>query len=211
MGRATGRPRFAAIWAGVALACGLAGAGVPSPMTFTAQSAPCQETLTASGSIEANTPSDFQAALSGVPAERRRGMTIAINSNGGDMAAAMRLGAMFRELRVRVIVARADPARPGKLRGGFCVSACVYAMMGAERRVALAESLVGLHRMFIPTGLGAHRVAEPALVTEVRSYAQGMGVSGNLVIAAESQVPQLVHVMSRAEMTAWGLVTAEAQ
>ena len=213
MGRATGRPQGAALWGGIALACGLAGASVASPMAFTVQSAPCQETLTASGSIEASTPTDFMAALASVPADRQRGMTIAINSNGGDVAAAMRLGAMFRQLHVRVVVARADPARPGKLRGGFCVSACVYAMMGAERRVAPAESLVGLHRMFIPTGTGldAHRVAEPELVSEVRRYAQGMGVSGNLVMAAESQTPQLVHVMSRAEMTSWGLVTAEAQ
>ena len=182
-------------------------------MTFTVDHSRSEITLIASGGIEAYTPGEFSAALAGVALDRQRGLTIAINSNGGDVAAAMQLGAMFRQMHARLIVARTDPAHPGHLRGGFCVSACVYAMMGAERRIARADSMVGLHRMFIPIGIGpqARRTADPALVSEVRQYAQGMGVSGKLVLAAESQLPQHVHIMSRSEMASWGLVTADAQ
>jgi len=210
---ATWRLRFAALGLAFASTLGLADAAMASPMTFSIDNSSDKTTLIASGGIEAYTPGQFSAALAGVPVERQRGLTIVLNSNGGDVAAAMQMGAMFRQMRVRIIVARMDPARPGHFRGGFCVSACVYAMMGAERRIARSDSMVGLHRMFIPTGFGsgAHRTAEPELVSEVRHYAQGMGVSGNLVMAAESQVPQLVHIMSRSEMTSWGLVTADAQ
>ena len=210
---ATWRLRLFAFGLTLATALGLVDAAKAWPMTFSVENLAGKTTLIASGGIESSTPGEFSAALANVPVERQRGLTIAINSNGGDVAAAMQLGAMFRQMHARLIVARTDPAHPGHLRGGFCVSACVYAMMGAECRIARADSMVGLHRMFIPNGFGsqAHRTADPELVSEVRHYAQGMGVSGKLVLAAESQLPQLVHIMSRSEMASWGLVTADAQ
>ena len=211
MAAANGMFRASAL--GSALVLGLVGGGFASPMTFTVDHSRNQITLIANGGIEAYSPGEFAAALAGVPRERQRGLTIVLNSNGGDVAAAMQMGEMFRQIHARIIVARMDPAHPGHLRGAFCVSACVYAMMGAECRIARADSMVGLHRMFIPVGFGsqARRSADPELVSEVRLYAQDMGVSGKLVMAAESQVPQLVHFMSRSEMTSWGLVTADAQ
>src|SRR5579862_9592699 len=129
----TWRLRLAAFGLGLAVSFGLVGASAASQMAISIENSPNGQTLIANGSIESSTPGDFAAALAGVPVERQRGMTIAINSPGGDVAAAMQLGAMFRQMHARLIVARTDPARPGHFRGGFCVSACVYAMMGAER------------------------------------------------------------------------------
>ena len=54
----------------------------------------------------------------------------------------------MRELRAAAIVASYgyDGARAGATPGE-CVSACVYALMGAIRRVAPTQSRVALHRM----------------------------------------------------------------
>ena len=88
---ATWRLRPATYVLSLACALGLGNAAMASPMTFSIDNSGDKTTLIASGGIEAYTPGQFSAALAGVPVERQRGLTIAINSNGGDVAAAMQM------------------------------------------------------------------------------------------------------------------------
>ena len=77
---------------------------------------------------------------------------------------------------------------------GECLSACVYAMMGAVRRVAPPGSEVALHRMSIVETEGAgwfgqrttRSFADPPMVAVLARYARRMGVNPALVRAAES-------------------------
>ena len=66
---------------------------------------------------------------------------IFMNSPGGNVVASMELGADFRRLRAAVIVAgfASVGSRSGPV-AGQCLSACVYALMGATQRVAPPES-----------------------------------------------------------------------
>src|SRR4029079_15504308 len=91
--------------------------------------------------------------------------------------------------------------------GVKCRSACVYALMGAVRRVAPPGSELGLHRMSNveneSRGLfGSHLTrsfADPPMVAVLGRYARRMGVDPALVRTAESLPPDTVHLLTRAE------------
>jgi hypothetical protein len=125
-----------------------------APMTFHAVDfastgclADCPQVIIADGVIEADTPQAFvDFAKQAAQSERLRGV-IFMNSPGGNVVASMELGAAFRRLRAAVVVA--GFAAVGAMSGpvaGECFSACVYALMGAVRRVAPPESRIGLPR-----------------------------------------------------------------
>jgi hypothetical protein len=172
--------------------------------------AKCPKVVVAEGVIEEQTPDQFldfarRAAL----ADGLRAVVF-IDSPGGNVVASMELGAAFRKLRLSAIVA--GFASSGNLAGpvaGQCVSACVYALMGAVRRVSPPASRIALHRMSIePEAGGARHFADARLVGIVARYARTMGVSPALVWAAESMAPDQVRVLSAREMRAWGLASS---
>ena len=101
---------------------------------------------------------------------------------------------------------------------GECLSACVYALMGAVRRVAPPGSEVGLHRMSIVESEGGgflrppqvtRSFADPPMVAVLGRYARRMGIDPALVRTAESLPPDTVHVLSREEMRRWSLATSQ--
>jgi hypothetical protein len=174
--------------------------------------ADCRAKIVAEGSIEAETPKAFLEALSEAPGGGS-GAEVLVSSQGGDVHAAMELGAIFRRLRMRAAVARLEGEGVGRTKGGFCASACVYMVMGAVRRRTVAGSHVCLHRMSVlAVGPGgwARRGAAGDLVVEVSGYARRMGVSADLVNAAEAQEFDHVTPMSTHDMTRWRFLTAEA-
>ena len=71
--------------------------------------------------------------------QKLAGNTVWLASGGGDVDAAMELGRLFRTLGVYTIVGRNDQ----------CVSACVFAFMGGERRMVSGQ--LGIHRPYFPT------------------------------------------------------------
>ncbi|HYA72366.1 MAG TPA: hypothetical protein VEF36_04335, partial [Roseiarcus sp.] len=214
----------------VALAAGaIAGAAAAraeqSPMTFRAVAldtpdcgSKCPEVIVADGVIEKGTPQAFidfarQASLS-----QRLRSVIFINSPGGNVVASMELGIAFRSLRSAAIVAgfASQDGRSGPV-SGQCLSACVYALMGAFRRVVPSASRVGLHRMSIvqsdegeERGSGAVRrsLADPRLVGVLARYAARMGVDPALVWRAESLSPGVLHILSAREIARWRLGSA---
>ncbi len=123
----------------------------------------------------------------------------------------MELGAAFRELNAAAIVAgyASVGGRTGAV-SGRCLSACVYALIGAARRVVPRTSVVGLHRMSVVEGLdgpepGRRTLADPELVAALASYAARMGVDPALIRRAESLTPGVLHFLSRAEIAHWRL------
>ena len=181
--------------------------------------AKCPDVVVADGVIEPETPGAFldfarMAALS----PGLRGV-ILINSPGGNVVASMELGESFRRLGMAAIVAgyMSTGGRSGPVAGD-CVSACVYALMGATRRVAPPMSHVALHRMSVALsdtsmrgrpGAPARRFADPQLVAALARYAQRMGVNPALVFAAESLAPDHVRILSAGELGRWGMATSQ--
>ena len=100
---------------------------------------------------------------------------------------------------------------------GECLSACVYAMMGAVRRVAPPGSEVALHRMSIVETEGEgwfgqrtkRSFADAPMVAVLARYARRMGVSPALVRAAESLPPDTMHVLSPEEMRRWSFAASQ--
>ena len=177
--------------------------------------AKCPRVIVADGVIEPDTPDVFLAfARSAAEQSGLRGVVF-LNSPGGNVVASMELGNLFRRLRIAAVVA--SFGNMGAYSGpvsGECASACVYAMMGAVKRVAPSTSRVALHRMSLPAGqdhmplAGQPRFADPHLVGVVAKYAQRMGVNPVVVRLAESLQPGTVYEMSQSQMSAWRLATS---
>ncbi|THD47423.1 MAG: hypothetical protein E7774_04795 [Bradyrhizobium sp.] len=188
----------------------------PGTMTFravnfdsTGCAADCPQVIIADGVIGVDTPEAFaEFARQAAQTEPFRGV-IFLNSPGGNVVASMELGRAFRRARATIMVA--GFATMGALSGpvaGECLSACVYALMGAARRVAPPASRIGLHRMFSGDTDGARSgIADRDMVIEVARYAAQMGVDPALVWRAESQAPGVLRVLTTAEIARWRLAT----
>jgi hypothetical protein len=176
----------------------------------------CPQGIAAEGEIASRTP---QAFLDFIGAHIRSGRLhsiVLMHSQGGQVVASMELGEAFRKIGAAVIVARAPPGRAvadGSVFSGRCYSACVYALMGAIKRVVPSQSRVGIHRMFTfepnrspdsPSGL-SRAYAAPPLVKRLEDYAEAMGINPELVWTAEGIDPDEIRVLTGTEMRRWHL------
>jgi hypothetical protein len=196
----------------------------PGPMTF--QVAPlemeqcdarCPHVIIADGIIERETPLAFVDFLRAESSDANLQYIVYLNSRGGDVVASMDFGRILREKRMAAVVGRLES--DGVVHHiGECVSACVYAMMGAVKRVAPPGSQVSLHRMSVvetesgPSGdssLVARSYADARMVAVLKAYARGMGVSPGLVDTAEALPPGTLHVLTREQMHRWSFTTSQ--
>jgi hypothetical protein len=178
----------------------------------------CPDVIVADGVIEAETPQAFVDFLKSGSADAKLRRIVFFNSRGGNVVASMVFGHILRGLRIAGVVGRFDAGGDPGPYVGECLSACVYALMGAVRRIAPPGSEVGLHRMSIieTEGGGFLRApqmtrsfADPPMVAVLGRYARRMGVDPALVRTAESLPPDTVHVLSRDEMRRWSLATSQ--
>jgi hypothetical protein len=130
----------------------------------------------------------------------------------------MQLGEILRKVGALAIVAQAGlPARRGSgvtLTAGGCYSACVYALMGAKKRVIPHSSKVGIHRMFVyewerdsdTDAMRQMRVyGSSDLRAQLSDYAAEMGVSRDLITTAERINPDTIHILTSKEIEHWHL------
>ena len=106
----------------------------------------CPQVIAASGEIVESTPQAFIDFARAASANARVRSILFINSPGGRVTAAMRLGIAFRRVGAAVVVARAQQSADaqGEFSAGRCFSACVYALMGAKKRIIPPQSQVGI-------------------------------------------------------------------
>jgi hypothetical protein len=177
----------------------------------------CPHVIVADGVIEAETPQAFIDFLKSDSSDAKLRRIVFFNSRGGNVVASMVFGHLLRELRVAGIVGRFDSGSTGPYTGE-CLSACVYAMMGAVRRIAPPGSEVALHRMSIIESEnggwgGASHVtrsfADAPMVAVLQRYARRMGVNPALVRTAESLPPDSVHFLTLGEMRRWSFATSQ--
>jgi hypothetical protein len=178
----------------------------------------CPEVIVADGVIEAETPEAFVDFLKSGSSDSKLRRIVFFNSRGGNVVASMVFGHILRQLRIAGIVGRFEAGRDPGPYVGECLSACVYALMGAVRRIAPPGSEIGLHRMSIIESEGGgffgqshvkRSFADPPMVAVLGRYARRMGVDPALVRTAESLPPDMVHVLSREEMRRWSMAKSQ--
>lgn len=177
----------------------------------------CPDVIAADGVIEAQTPQAFVNFLKSDSSDSKLRRIVFFNSRGGNVVASMVFGHILRGLGIAGVVGRFEADGDPGPYVGECLSACVYALMGAVRRVAPPGSEVGLHRMSIVESesgglFGSHvkrSFADPPMVAVLGRYARRMGVDPALVRTAESLAPDTVHVLTRDEMRRWSLATSQ--
>jgi hypothetical protein len=177
----------------------------------------CPHVIVADGVIETSTPQAFVDFLKSGAEDRNLKRIVFFNSRGGNVVASMAFGHILRELRIAGVVGRFHSDGDTGPFVGECLSACVYAMMGAVRRVAPPGSEVALHRMSIveteAQGWFGQRTkrsfADPPMVAVLARYASRMGVSPALVRAAESLPPDTMHVLSPEEMRRYSFAVSQ--
>ena len=179
----------------------------------------CPQVIGAEGEIKNDTPRKFMQFVAAHLDDPRVRSIVFLHSPGGGVEASMRLGRMFRKTGVLAVVARIEPTQAGQgpavnVPGARCFSACVYAFMGAKKRVVPPSSLVGIHRMFfyedardVASGksTGKRTFGSPQFVAQLADYASAMGVSKDLIYTAEKVDPDHVHIVTPSELKRWRL------
>jgi hypothetical protein len=176
----------------------------------------CPQVIAASGEIDEGSADNFlRFVYDHVRSGAMHGIVL-LDSPGGHVVAAMELGQTIRKLGMAVIVARpgAESSLTGDLFSGKCYSACVYALMGGRKRVIPPQSKVGVHRMFnyatnfSPADGGFVReryLDDGDMRNRLARYTTAMGVSSGLITLAEQTSPDVIHVLTPAEIARWRL------
>jgi hypothetical protein len=180
----------------------------------------CPAVIAAAGEITDRTPYDFRSFVQNNVGRTDLHAIVFLDSPGGKVVAAMELGRIWRRLGVAVIVGRADPSQPRSVTeflAARCLSACVYALIGAKKRVIPPASIVGIHRMFFyegeagPIGDGTalrRHYDNGGMKAMLSHYTGRMGVSPALIAMAERISSDHLHILSRAEIARYNLGSA---
>jgi hypothetical protein len=181
----------------------------------------CPAVVAAEGEITDQTPYDFRNFVTSNVGRADLHAIIFLDSPGGKVLAAMELGRIWRQLGVAAIVGRVDPAQPRSVTqflAARCLSACVYALIGAKKRVIPPGSVVGIHRMFfyegqagpIGDGTAVYRHYDNGGMKALLShYTSRMGVSPALITMAEKISSDHLHILSRSEIALYHLGSAQ--
>lgn len=176
----------------------------------------CPTIISATGQITQNTPGQFLDFLDRNADLRNLHAVVFLDSPGGRVLASMELGTLLRRIGAAAVVARVAPDGAGGtvMVNAQCFSACVYALMGARKRVIPAQSQIGIHRMFVyEEGMDAsgtmllrqRRFDNGDMRSFLMRYSSEMGVSPGLIAAAEHVSSDDLKILSRTEIRRWHL------
>jgi hypothetical protein len=109
------------------------------------------------------------------------GDIVLLASPGGDLNQAVIMGEIIRSRGLATAVGSADAS--GRIKPGYCASACVLAYAGGKARYGVLGSALGVHR-FVTTRPVDDPVAEAQRIAgAVLGYMTKMGVSSSIVEA----------------------------
>ncbi len=174
----------------------------------------CPLVVQAEGSIGKETATEFVEFLKAQPRTNQLKAIVFMNSPGGVLEGAMKLGFVFRQLKLTVAIAEAGRAGEGTVTSAQCYSACVYALMGGKKRVVPPASKVGVHSIFtnrfefdpLHAEPPFRKVPAPTSVNDVaRKYTKYMGVSEELVNLAENVSPSTISILTPAQISKFKL------
>ena len=112
----------------------------------------CPQVIAADGDIDETAPDRFLTFIKANVRDKRVKNVVFLNSPGGQVVSALKLGLNMRQFGTAVVIARVREGSSEDPNGQFtsarCMSACVFVLMGGKKRVVPESSLVGIHRMF---------------------------------------------------------------
>lgn len=176
----------------------------------------CVEVISAKGEIDGDTADRFLSFLSNHLQEQDLRPVILLDSPGGTVVGAMKLGTVFRKIGAEVVVGESIRV-PGTdrmgLASGQCMSACVYAFFGGKQRVVPTSSQLGIHRMVINEGsrdpaggfAAQQTFGSEEFVATLSAYTRSMGVDPNVIIQAERIAPEAIRILTPREIARWRL------
>ena len=163
----------------------------------------------AEGEITSETPNRFREFIK---LDEFSGKYVRINSNGGDLAAALELGRLFRKrkstLEVGKTVPMADTEDWFEGEAGRCLSACAYAFLGGTTREVPDKSELGFHQFFDGDILsniaekaftGAERLQDQYVVGVLINYLIEMGISTELYPLVAATPPGNMKLLGKSE------------
>lgn len=124
-----------------------------------------------------------------------RAVGLVINSPGGSVSEARKLGRFLRANGLRTAVDRA------------CTSACIDVLAGGAERYATATARLGVHRSKVPSRYSSHEGGQ-LYVAESFRYLREMGVDADVAIAAASIPHDMLLLIPLADALKTRLVTA---
>lgn len=126
-------------------------------------------------------------------------VTFELNSDGGDVHAAMAMGRVIRGIESMVIV------RPK----ASCASACVFLLAGGARRVLEGGARIGIHRPYMVDAVDTTPALEKAkyekLAKDVRTFLSEMNVNQKLFDDMMVIPPHEIKTLTSSELQAYGL------
>lgn len=174
----------------------------------------CQIVVVAEGEINNTAAVRFERLVRENLGTKPRGLTVLLRSPGGYVIAAAKLGNAFRKYRATVVVARAARTDLRTMRitlaGARCVSACVYALMGGQKRVLANGSSIVLHRSYADGGFGQSReYGNDVLRQYIFGYAKSMGINTDVIKFAERLHPSRLYTINPEQARRWKLATPQ--
>jgi hypothetical protein len=184
----------------------------------------CRVWVSATGIITDDTARDFEKFAN---ENDVRGATLALDSEGGSVLAALAMGRTVRRLEMNTMVSRTvalPPAEDGKPRARLspnanCESMCAFLLLGGVRRYVPPEAHVLVHQIWL--GSKAKRALESSYsaqelgtvqrdIGSLARYTVEMG-GGIELLETALQVPpwEPMHVLSEDELRRSRLSTVE--
>lgn len=118
------------------------------------------------------------------------GNAVWLTSDGGEVDAAMDLGRLFRMLGVYTLIGKNDQ----------CLSSCVFAFMGGERRSVAGR--LGIHRPFFPftQEIPDRRTHYRHLQQRLKAYIDEMDFPASLYDAMMAVPPEFMEILAPADL-----------
>ena len=150
----------------------------------------CPAWIAASGVITNDTPAEFRKVFAKLGREK---LPVIINSPGGRLFAALKIGRMIRARGLSVAVGETqfDPLSDGMVissEGGSCKSACPFILAAGVERYSGEGRLVGLHQPLLVKNSRARSVNMLASPSQLASQSAS---NARLFRAMRSQVREL--------------------
>jgi hypothetical protein len=180
----------------------------------------CNGLIAAVGVITNDTPKEFAEFAKG---RDLKSSTIVLDSSGGSVLDAIKLGQQWRDLDVVTTVGIVSTTQTSVrvssevFSGGYCESMCVFLLLSGKTRYVPEGAHVRVHQIWMgdraEDAKAANYVAQDVMIIErdvgrLAKYAFEMGATGDLLALALSVPPwEPLHELTAAELRQTNLVT----
>jgi hypothetical protein len=156
--------------------------------------------IAATGKIESGDSEKLLRYLRTLP--RKPNTAIYLSSPGGSLIEGLKLGYLFKEIRIKTVV---EGDRPNNM----CASACALAFLGGHDpegrpwRSSTTNSLLGYHQFYC--GDGQRCTNEQSAVSVILRYGKEVGAPLEIFIEMFDHPPRDMHWFSTSELCSLGI------